>query len=744
MKKSSPGKLGKKLLSFAEKLRLAKKVSYTYETKSDGSGLRGLQNFIKEKCYKMGLLQDDVYNILLSTDEAFTNIMKHGYKYAVGDVIIQLDFIYFMKFARIEITLKDKTIGFDWNSIPDPDLDKYVKSQRRGGFGIFLIKNLVDDISYGKDEIFNFLTLKKVVRRPVLFGVGIKWPLTVILILFLLTSAIFYLFQKRQEKIFIDSLYESFYASINDISRSGGGMIIQNNYEDLARLLSGYAEKSEYFKQVFIINNEDLIIADTNISNFLKKYDRSTLPQKEASGDYFHYKKGSDLLIISKTVKQNGILVGEIFSVIDFRLMTENLSKLQQKNWQNFILFLVISAIIVILLVIYFFVSPVKKLFDGVIEIESGKLSRPHTLRGGDEFSQIKRIFNEFAMRYEETKNTLTDAQRELLAHELLKKEMQVAQSIQQTLLPKSYPELLDYEIAAFYKSAQEVGGDYYDFIPISKNKLGIIIADVSGKGVPGSMVMTMIRTAVRLIAPQSKSAREVMLKLNRVIENDLQKGMFITIFYIILDLRKHELHFSSAGHTPMLLYRTQERTVYSLNPKGIPIGLKLKEGDVFKRSIKTDKVKLKKDDLIVIYTDGISEAMNDKFEQFSQNRFIELIRKFDNHPLDKFTEIIESEISGFTGDQPQNDDITLVLIKDKSGPVSEGKEQEKFDFIQINVINIILEIVKGNPELGTKRIKKELKNRGIDLTAKQIEKELKRLNLNNREKRLRYSKYSG
>ncbi|HDS08952.1 MAG TPA: HAMP domain-containing protein [Firmicutes bacterium] len=744
MKKRPPGKIAKKILVLAEKLHLTKKVCHVYETKSDGPGLRGLQNFIKEKCYKLGLLQDDVYNVLLSTDEAFTNIMKHGYKYAVGDVIIHLDFIYFLKYLRIEITLKDKTIGFDWESIPEPDLDNYVKSQRRGGFGIFLIKNLVDSIESGKDEIFNYLTLKKVVRRPFLFGVGIKWPVTVILILFILTSSAFYLFQKRQENIFIESQYNVLFSSINDIARSAGGMIIQNNYEDMALLVRGYTEKSDYFKEIFIVNNDNMIIADTNISNFLKKYNRSLLPEKKVSGEFFLYQTDPDNLILTRGIKQNEVIVGEIFAVVDYSLMRVNLSELQQKNLRNFILFLLFAAALIIILVIYFFVSPVKKLFDGVIEIESGKLSRPHTLRGSDEFSQIKRIFNEFAMRFEETKNTLTDAQRELLAHELLKKEMQVAQSIQQTLLPKSCPEFLDYDISAFYKSAQEVGGDYYDFIPISKNKLGIIIADVSGKGVPGSMIMTIIRTAVRLIAPQNKSSKEVMLKLNRIIENDLQHGMFITIFYIILDLKKHELHFSSAGHTPMFLFRKSEGKIYSLNPKGIPVGLKLKEKDVFRRSIKTETVKLNKDDLVVIYTDGISEAMNEKFQQFSQARFIDLIRKYNNQPLNEYMLLIENEIMDFTGSQPQNDDITLVLIKDKTGAGVEGIESKKFNFLEIDTVNIILDIIRKNPEYGLKRLRNELSSRGIPLKEQIIKKELKRLNLTNYEKRSRFSKYSG
>ncbi len=732
-----------KILDLAEKFNLIRVKKFSYNTKSDGSGLRGLQNFIKEKCYKYGLLQEDVYNIILATDEAFTNIMKHGYKYEVGDVFIDIEFRAFFRFLRIEIVLKDKTIGFDWESIPAPDLENYMKSQRKGGFGIYLIKNLVDKISSRKDDIYNILTLTKSIRRPILFGIGLKWPSIIILTICLISTGAFWFFQTEQEKTFEKGIFNQIESSISDIGNTSKISILEKNYEYLSILIKSCEIKNDYLKEIFIVNNENIIVADTDINKFLTVYkDPELLLFLEKTG-FHYYILDNNQLLLKYIILQSENELGVIYSVVDFKMIKIQVKELHQTNLRNFIIFLIGIGFTAIILVVYFFVAPVKKLFDGVMEIESGKLSRPHTMRGKDEFSQIKRIFNEFAMRFEETRNTLTDAQRDLLDHELLKKEMQVAQSIQQTLLPKIFPDLDEFEINAFYKSAKEVGGDYYDFIPISKNKLGIIVADVSGKGVPGSMIMTMIRTAVRLIAPRSHSAKEVMIKLNNIIQNDLNRGMFITIYFVILNTKTHELQFSSAGHTPMLLHRGETGEVYSLNPKGIPIGLKLMETDFFLKSIKSETIKLKKDDLIIIYTDGITEAMNAKFEQYSQKRFLKIIKNSNKKELGKFLEILERSLSDFIGDQPQSDDITLVLIKDlgQSQGIYE-KRFEKINFLPFELIEKVLDVIKATPDFGIKRIMKKLNEMEIEIDEKILLKELKRLNLTNKEKRRIYSKY--
>jgi len=132
---------------------------------------------------------------------------------------------------------------------------------------------------------------------------------------------------------------------------------------------------------------------------------------------------------------------------------------------------------------------------------------------------------------------------------EKLQKEIEVAKQIQQTLLPKKHPDISGYDIAPYYQAAKEVGGDYYDFVQVDEDTLGVVVADVSGKGVPGSLVMTMIRTALRMEARGNKNASDVMAKMNDFVTDDMKKGMFVTMFYVILDSTNRIISYASAGH---------------------------------------------------------------------------------------------------------------------------------------------------------------------------------------------------
>jgi len=141
-----------------------------------------------------------------------------------------------------------------------------------------------------------------------------------------------------------------------------------------------------------------------------------------------------------------------------------------------------------------------------------------------DEAGEIAKAFSDITV-------TLRDSQKNLAEQERLQKEMELAQDIQQTLLPTDVPELEGYEIASYYQAAKEVGGDYYDFIEVDKDTLGIVVADVSGKGVPGSLIMTMIRTALRTEARSIKSASEVLARVNDFVVNDMKKECSLHYF---------------------------------------------------------------------------------------------------------------------------------------------------------------------------------------------------------------------
>jgi transposase len=200
----------------------------------------------------------------------------------------------------------------------------------------------------------------------------------------------------------------------------------------------------------------------------------------------------------------------------------------------------------------------------------------------------------------------------------------------------------------------------------VDPTTIGIVVADVSGKGVPGSLVMTMIRTAMRLEARGNKSASDVLAKVNQHVTADMKKGMFVTMFYVVLDSRRRTINFASAGHNPMILYRGRTKEIYFLKPKGFPMGISLPDGEMFERSLAIQKISLEKNDMLVIYTDGITEAMNKQKKQFGEERLIATIRDNSHLTPEAFVNELSRRIAAFTDGAEQNDDITVVAIKEK------------------------------------------------------------------------------
>ncbi len=236
--------------------------------------------------------------------------------------------------------------------------------------------------------------------------------------------------------------------------------------------------------------------------------------------------------------------------------------------------------------------------------------------------------------------------------------ELKMAHDIQQSFLPDAIPDLPGFELAAQNIPAKEVGGDFYDFIPISEGKIGLTIADVSGKGVPAALFMALARTIVRAKATRSSGVREVIRDANSLITADAKSGMFVTLFYAVLDLSERTLTYVSAGHNPPVIFKAKTRTLMRLDAKGIALGA------IADIELEERKIILDGGDTVVFYTDGVTEAINKSMDQFGEERLIMTIK--ENHELsaDDMIEKIKGEMLAFCGDEPQFDDITLMVLK--------------------------------------------------------------------------------
>jgi serine phosphatase RsbU (regulator of sigma subunit) len=254
--------------------------------------------------------------------------------------------------------------------------------------------------------------------------------------------------------------------------------------------------------------------------------------------------------------------------------------------------------------------------------------------------------------------------QQEAKERERIEQELKVARLIQQTLLPKTLPEIPGYDVAAYYQPAREVGGDFYDFLTLEDGRLGLVVGDVTDKGVPAALVMATTRTMLRAAAQRLLSPGEVLQRVNDVLVQDIPPNMFVTCLYAILDPGSGRLVYANAGHD--LPYRRRAgrgEGAEELRARGMPLGLMPGMGYEEKEMV------LNRGESVLFYSDGLVEAHDRRREMFGFPRLQGLVgaHRSGGSALISF---LLSELARFTGeDWEQEDDITLVTLDRPEGP---------------------------------------------------------------------------
>jgi len=247
---------------------------------------------------------------------------------------------------------------------------------------------------------------------------------------------------------------------------------------------------------------------------------------------------------------------------------------------------------------------------------------------------------------------------QEVAEKERMKKELEIAHRLQTSLLPESPPQVKGYEIGAMSVPATEVGGDFYDFIDVAEGKIGLVIGDVAGKGLPAALFMALSRSFLRAEAIGKLEAKRVMEKTNRLISEDAREGMFVTAFYAILDIPAKNLRLSNAGHNPPLLFHSSTGKCEELRIGGIALGA------FAEARFQEKEIILRKGDVVIFYTDGVVEAIDNNNQQFGMERLIKVFHDKPYLQATQFVELIKKEVEQFTEGQPQFDDFTLVVLK--------------------------------------------------------------------------------
>jgi len=245
--------------------------------------------------------------------------------------------------------------------------------------------------------------------------------------------------------------------------------------------------------------------------------------------------------------------------------------------------------------------------------------------------------------------------------------DLSLAREIQNMLLPTSVPQVPELQLATVYRPAQKVGGDLYDVFSLGENKVGVAIADVSGKGIPASLIMAICQSNLRHFARNHNSPSDVLQKMNSVMVEEMRPDMFITMIYAVIDMERKELVLARGGHElPILVHSSGgengQVTSELLRSDGMALGMV--PGDIFDESMGDRTIPFRKGDVLVVYTDGVTEAVNADGVEFSNGRLADAVRSLRARPAEEMVEGIMDRVSRFTGPVGQADDFTVLAIK--------------------------------------------------------------------------------
>lgn len=345
------------------------------------------------------------------------------------------------------------------------------------------------------------------------------------------------------------------------------------------------------------------------------------------------------------------------------------------------VLFLIIEALALVagLALARSITGSVHQLFIGTERIRAGDFTHKIAIRAQDQLGELAQSFNSMT-------DSIENLLREQAEKKRLEEELRIAHEIQMSLLPQGPLDMPGLSVTALSVPAREVGGDYYDFLKLDAHRLGVLIADVSGKGTSAALYMAELKGLVLSLSRIHSSPRELLIDANRIIAEHLDSRSFITMTYAIFDLRARTVTFARAGHTPLIYLPAAGgagRRLQVLTPDGMVVGLKLDRGEMFERHLHEETMSIHDGDLFLLFTDGVTEAMDASDDVFGEDRLGLLIEEHADLPSEHLRERLLREIAAFVGEVPQHDDMTFILLR-IGAPVHGDAEGEPAAVAQV------------------------------------------------------------
>ncbi len=394
------------------------------------------------------------------------------------------------------------------------------------------------------------------------------------------------------------------------------------------------------------------IVLNDDITRRAAKYTKTEKPllvkypdPKDSSGSIYDFSSP----IMHPVYKKNR--TGTVRLGFSDKIIRDEIKRITRTIMISAVLFLLI-AIIGALMSSRMIIRPVQILSKGASIIATGNLDFKIDLKRSDELGSLASEFNKMT-------DALKKAKDVEFASRIMQEQIELAKEIQEGLNPMQFYNKDGIQIKGFTRAAKGVGGDYFDYIDIDDKRVGALISDVSGKGIPASLIMIMIRTVfVTYVKTKNVDCASVVMAINDSLSADFAIDKFATLFFMIYDKDTGELSFSNAGHGPLFCYRASLGGCTISKLDGMPIGVM--EDAVYLQS----KVKLSEGDIVVLYTDGITEMRNEKKEDYGLKRLKKFMIENAYLNADEIVEKIVHDVDEFKGNEPPHDDMTVLVLK--------------------------------------------------------------------------------
>lgn len=626
--------------------------------------LEQLQGIAREACAHAGMDRKMTSAVLLAVEEGATNVIRHAYLYDKGTMRLRV--VLYRKFVVFSLIDTGRSFTPPGKAI---NLEKLVESGRKGGLGFYMIQKVMDSVEYFSVAGVNELRMLKrldpqgsdsppLLRR--LTTLRAKFSIYTFLIMAIIIGAAYLYVDDLTSRGLTDHLREVMTALGTTVADQADGFILnQRSDVEYDELIVSYRRANPEITQLVLTDRDRHILAHSDDISLIRQawqppsgLDDNAFRQQQGIGDGARY-----YLVVP--IGPEGNPRGRVHLTYSAASLRREISEARSKVASGIGLLALIGIAGIYLLSSYF-VDPIVKISQRVRKFSAGDVTSELPLEGADEFLEISSALNEMMTR-------LGREQKLALERERVAREIELTSQIQKTLLPNVLPSIPGIAVDCYYQAASLVGGDLYDLFLV-RDKYCFIVADVSGKGLPAAMVMSMLRTVMQIYAETCGSLRETVIRADHYLQAHLPTSMFITAIVGFLDPQTCEVECVCCGHTPLLRACTGTGTVTGLNPGGMPIGVPRQQQDSFAARLTSESFVLGPGEIILMYTDGVTDAVGRDGERYGQARLEAEVQRLVRGPVRDlradFVAPLIASVESFSGRQKQVDDLTLLAFQ--------------------------------------------------------------------------------